>query len=173
MIQGVRWSSMAVNAHEARQPTCERISATHDSFDGAFLWKQYTRLYAWRSCAMMTFSDPLTMKYPPWDSTAGAMVRAALTHGAHRRPPAITWSKTHSPLRVLPLSSRPFNLQRDDLAQAGSNAAKIEQRGRDMIASRATHCTMMGIMPNHSRVFTASPSGSWVVALKARFSTSM
>lgn len=32
---------------------------------------------------------------------------------------------------------------------------------------------MIGIMPNHSRVLTASPSGSWVTALNARFSTSM
>jgi hypothetical protein len=32
---------------------------------------------------------------------------------------------------------------------------------------------MMGIMPNHSRVLTGSPSGSFVAALNAFFSTSM
>ena len=84
-------------------PTCERISATHEILEGAFLLKlgwgrgggggggrgnqhrgrgvrarppiihtttvapphpthQYTRLYACRSCAMTTFSDPLMTK---------------------------------------------------------------------------------------------------------------
>lgn len=43
-------------------PTCDRISATHDSFDGGFLLKQYTRLYACRSCATSTFSLPLMTK---------------------------------------------------------------------------------------------------------------
>jgi hypothetical protein len=41
------------------------ISATQEYFEGGFLWKTRTMLEAMRSFAMMTFSLPLMMKYPP------------------------------------------------------------------------------------------------------------
>lgn len=43
----------------------DRISETHGAL-GYLVLNVYTKLNAILSCATMTFSDPLTIKYPPW-----------------------------------------------------------------------------------------------------------